>query len=281
MRIVGRLLLVLAAGFVLSLAWAIAHGGIWNVNALATRVPHRTALMQQRVEEAARDGRSAKVDERWVPYARISPLLRRAVLVAEDDAFYAHGGLDWDEIRASAQRDISQWRMARGGSTVTQQIARNLYLGNARTPWRKLEEMVIAVRMERALTKRRIFELYLNLIEWGDGVYGAEAAAQHWFGVPASALSPRQAVALAAVIVNPRRYSPVAPDHRMRNRIKMIASRLRRRGALDAAQYAEVLGLPPPAPVAPAPETTYTPVDTLPPAPVPVDTTVEETGTGP
>ncbi len=279
-RAIVRLLLVVVAALALSLAYALIHGATWDVGALARRTPRRTALMNERIAEARRDGRPAIVDQRPVPYARISPLLRRAILVAEDDAFYAHGGLDWDEIRASAQRDVQEWRLARGGSTITQQLAKNVYLGTARTPWRKLEEMVVAVRLERALNKHRIFELYLNLIEWGDGVYGAEAAARHWFGVPASALSPRQAVALAAVIVNPRRFSPAAPSGRMRSRMRMIASRLRRRGVLDDAQYAEVLGLPPPvvAPVAP-PETV--PFDTLPPAPQQTDTMLEESGRGP
>src|SRR5207244_7739094 len=119
-----------------------------------------------------RHDRTLRIDQRWVPYGRISPLLRRAVLVAEDDAFFQHGGLDWNEINASMRRDLEQRHVVRGGSTITQQLARNLFLGDQRTIVRKLTEAFLAVRLERELGKRRIFELYLNLIEWGDGVYG-------------------------------------------------------------------------------------------------------------
>jgi monofunctional biosynthetic peptidoglycan transglycosylase len=217
-----------------------------DVRPLARRAPSRTALMRQRAAEAQRAGHRFAVDQRGVPYARISPLLRRAVLIAEDDAFYQHGGLDWQEVQASARRNLEARSIVRGGSTITQQLARNLYLGNARTPTRKLSELVLALRMERTLTKRRIFELYLNLIEWGDGIYGAEAAARRHFGVPASDLSARQAVVLAAVIINPRRFSAVTPPRRIERRVRMIASRMRRRGYLTEAQYAEVIGRPPP-----------------------------------
>jgi monofunctional biosynthetic peptidoglycan transglycosylase len=167
------------------------------------------------------------------------------VLVAEDDAFFAHGGLDWTEIRASARRNLEAGRVVRGGSTITQQLAKNLWLGSARTPWRKLEEVLLALRIERALSKQRIFELYLNVIEWGDGVYGAEAAARRWFGVSADSLTVPQAVRLAAVIINPRRYSPTEPSRRIDGRIRRIASRLLRRGAISDAEYRETVGLPP------------------------------------
>ena len=138
--------------------------------------------------------------------------------------------------------------LSSGGSTITQQLAKNLWLGTARTPWRKFEEMILAVRLERALSKRRILELYLNTIEWGDGVYGIDAAARRWYGVGAGALSPAQSIRLAAVIINPRRYSPTSPDRRIQKRIRVIASRLRRRGAIDEAAYRTTLGLPPEAP---------------------------------
>jgi len=203
--------------------------------------------MRQREREAAARGVRHRERRAWVPYARISPHLRRAVLVAEDDAFFSHGGLDWNEIRESAKHDLRTGRLARGGSTITQQLAKNLWLGTSRTPLRKLEELILAIRLERALGKKRIFELYLNVIEWGDGVYGCEAAARHWFGTRAAALDARQSVRLAAVIINPRRYSPVEPNRRIERRIRTIASRLRRRGHLSEADWRAVLGLPAPA----------------------------------
>ena len=226
-------------------AWALVRTQAIDVEVLARRNPERTALMRQRQREAAAQGRPYREARAWVPYAQVSPHLRRAVLVAEDDAFFSHDGLDWNEIRESARHDLRTGRLARGGSTITQQLAKNLWLGTARTPMRKLEEMFLAVRLERALTKKRIFELYLNVIEWGDGVYGCEAAARRWFGTSAAALDARQSVRLAAVIINPRRFSPIEPPRRIERRIRTIASRLKRRGELSEADWRIVLGLPP------------------------------------
>ncbi len=232
--LVGLALLVVAG---LMVARAIIEVARCDVGAVRTRVPRRTALMLEREAEAARHGRRYAVDARWVPYEAISPLLRRAVLIAEDDAFYSHDGLDWNEIRASARRNLEAHRIVRGGSTITQQLARNLFLGSERSVTRKLEEALLAIRFERGLTKRRIFELYLNLIEWGDGIFGAEAASRRTFGVAAADLDARQAILLAAVIINPRRYSPLAPGPRIERRVRLIASRMHRRGYLDDAQY--------------------------------------------
>ena len=216
-----------------------------DVASLQRKVPARTALMRRRAVEARRAGRVPRVEQRWVPYAAISPLLRRAVLIAEDDAFFSHDGLDWNEIRVSAERNWRAGRVVRGGSTITQQLARNLYLSHERTVTRKLKEMMLAGRIERALSKRRIFELYLNLIEWGDGIYGIEAAARHHFGVPAGALDARQSALLAAVIINPRRFDPVHPVRRIERRAQMILSRMHRRGFLSEADYRAAAGLPP------------------------------------
>ncbi len=258
-------------------AWCSARAARYDVAALARHVPKRTALMEQRAHEATAKGKRAGVDQRWVSAERVSPLLRRAVLIAEDDAFFAHGGLDWEEIRASAQRNLEKHRVVRGGSTITQQLARNLFLGDGRTPARKLTEAFLALRLERTLTKRRIFELYLNEIEWGNGVYGIEAAARRHFGVSASQLDARQAVLLAAVIINPRRFSPTAPPRRIERRARMIAQRMRRRGFLDEAQYVLATGAQPPAVILPpgppgVPPTVWVPPagDTTLPAPADV-----------
>ena len=229
---------------------AALEAGSYPVRELATRVPRATAFMRERDAKSRRAGRRLRIDQRWIPYERVSPLLRRAVLVAEDDAFFTHGGLDWNEIQASARRNLEAGRIVRGGSTITQQLARNLYLGDERTLSRKLKEAFIALRIERAVPKRRIFELYLNLIEWGDGIFGAEAAAQRYFGVSAADLGPREAVLLAAVIINPRRYSPLDPGRRIQQRVRLIAGRLRRRGDLDEDAYRLAIAAPlPPAPV--------------------------------
>src|SRR5262245_9451652 len=219
-----------------------------DVTSLARRAPPRTALMRQRIVEARKAGRPFRVDQRWIPYQRISPLLRRAVLIAEDDAFFSHGGLDWNEMGASMRRNVEAGRIVRGGSTITQQLARNLYLGNQRTLTRKLREILLAVRIERALSKRRILELYLNLIEWGDGIYGIEAAAQRHFGVSATNLDARQSALLAAVIINPRRYDPAHPAGRAERRARMILTRMWKRGLLGQSEYLAAIGRPPPRP---------------------------------
>jgi monofunctional biosynthetic peptidoglycan transglycosylase len=267
-RFLGRLALAGLGLFVILVAAAALLAQRHPIEELARKAPRRTALMDQREREARSRGRSARVDQRWVPYSRISPLLRRAVLVAEDDAFFSHGGFDWKAIRESARRNLEERRVVRGGSTVTQQLAKNLYLGDRRTPWRKLEEFFLAMRLERRLPKRRILELYLNLIEWGDGIYGAEAAARRHFGVPASSLDSRQSVLLAAIIINPRRYSPLHPSRRIDRRVRTIASRLRRRGFLDEDQYLAAIGTPRPEPRGVF-DWLFGPKEEAPPAPVP------------
>jgi monofunctional biosynthetic peptidoglycan transglycosylase len=216
---------------------ALASLGLPRVGGLAEATPRRTSWMRARQAEARRQGRPYRVDHRWVPYAAISPHLRRAVLIAEDDAFFAHGGLDWNEIRSAARANLERGRIVRGGSTITQQLAKNLYLAGERTALRKIREILLARRLERELSKRRIFELYLNLIEWGDGIFGVEAAARRSFGVAAAELDPRQAALLAAVIINPRRYSPAEPSRRIERRARMILGRMFRRGHLTEGEY--------------------------------------------
>ena len=197
-----------------------------DVRGLATDNPTSTAWMRLREEEAARQGKTLRHVQRWVPYARISPSLKRAVLVAEDDAFFQHDGIDYVQLRKSIETDLARGRAVRGASTITQQLAKNLYLSPSRDPLRKLKEWIIARRLEAALSKQRIFEIYLNVIEWGDGIWGVEAASRTYFGVSASALGPSQSALLAGAIVNPRRLSPARPTRRLRNRQAIILARM-------------------------------------------------------
>lgn len=245
LRWLGRIALAALAVLVAVVGWAAVRAAAIDVDSLARHDPTSTAIMREREREAREAGKPWRPSWQRVPYERISPHLRRAVLISEDDAFYSHDGLDWNEIKESARKDFEKRRIVRGGSTITQQLAKNLWLGTSRSPLRKIEEVMLAVRLERSLSKKRIFELYLNVIEWGDGVFGAEAAARRWFHVPASALGARASVRLAAVIINPRRFSPVEPPRRIERRIRMIARRMLRRGELGQADYREVLGLPP------------------------------------
>src|SRR5215207_8164167 len=159
-----------------------------DVRPLRTRNPETTAFMELRASQARARGEKPARLQKWVPYSRISPQLVRAVLVTEDSAFWKHDGLDYQQIKESMEVNLERGEFARGASTITQQLAKNLYLSPSKNPIRKLRELLIARRLEHELTKQRILELYLNVIEWGPGVYGAEAAARTYFQKPASAL---------------------------------------------------------------------------------------------
>jgi monofunctional glycosyltransferase len=182
--------------------------------------------MEMREREARAQGRRPRRQLQWVRYARISPNLKRAVIVAEDSAFWQHEGIDVEQIRESMEVNFEERRAARGASTITQQLAKNLYLSPSRNPVRKLRELILARRLEAELDKARIFEIYLNVIEWGDGIWGAEAAAKRYFGVAASALSPAQAALLAGAIINPRALNPAHPPARLLRRQRIIMQRM-------------------------------------------------------
>jgi monofunctional biosynthetic peptidoglycan transglycosylase len=173
-----------------------------------------------------------------VPLARIAPALVQAVLIAEDDKFFQHGGFDWDAIEDAVERGLSNRRFDRGASTITQQLARNLYLSPKRSLVRKLREALITFRLERAMGKDRILELYLNVIEFGDQVFGVEAASRHYFRKPAVALAPEEAVRLASILTDPRRLSPSSQRLRWLNRKRrMIARRLHERRVIGEVAW--------------------------------------------
>jgi monofunctional biosynthetic peptidoglycan transglycosylase len=197
-----------------------------DVRALAKTNPAKTAFAELREREAAQAGKPLRHYQVWVPYTRISQNLKRAVLVAEDDAFWQHEGIDMEQLKISIRNDIEKGQAIRGGSTITQQLAKNLYLSPSRDPVRKLRELIIARRLEAELSKARIFEIYLNVIEWGDGIWGAEAAARSYFGSSAASLSAEQAALLAGAIINPRVYSPARPNARLLRRQRIILSRM-------------------------------------------------------
>jgi len=209
LRLLRRLLLagLLGAFALVAYLW-LGLPGRGQVRALATENPGLTGVMRQREKEARAAGRTPRRQQAWVPLSRVSRHLVHAVLSSEDQNFFGHQGIDWDAIEKSVQEDRKKWSFARGGSTITQQLAKNLFFTTHKSPVRKLRELVVAHWLEADLGKRRILELYLNVIEWGDGVYGAEAAAQRYYGKPASALDADEAAGLAAMIPNPRRINP-------------------------------------------------------------------------
>ena len=209
-----------------------------DVRPLRVGNPATTAFMELRDGEARAQGRAPRRVQRWVSYGHISADLKRAVLVAEDDAFWHHEGVDFEQLQESIETDWARGTFSRGGSTITQQLAKNLYLSPSKNPLRKLRELIIARRLEAELKKARILELYLNVIEWGDGVYGVESAARTYFRKSSADLSPPEAALLAAAIVNPRLHNPARPSTRLLRRQQLI---LRRMGAVTAPQEAAQL----------------------------------------
>ena len=186
----------------LSLYWLLT---LPDVAALAEHPPGPTALMQARAKESPAVGR----EWQWVPLSRISPNLIRAVLAAEDASFFQHEGFDWQGIEHAALKNLRSRSLARGGSTITQQLAKNLYLSSEKSLLRKANEALITRLLEHHLAKRRILEIYLNVVEWGNGVYGAEAAARHHFGKSAADLTAAESALLAAILPAPRSYDPL------------------------------------------------------------------------
>ncbi|HZZ93526.1 MAG TPA: monofunctional biosynthetic peptidoglycan transglycosylase [Usitatibacter sp.] len=168
--------------------------------------PQSTAFMKHRLAELREKNPQARLQHAWVPYARISPSLKRAIVAAEDARFVDHEGFDWEAIEKAVEKNRQRKRVVAGGSTISQQLAKNLFLSGARTPWRKGQEAIITVMIEHLMDKRRILEIYLNVIEWGNGVFGAEAAARHYYGVSAAGLGTEAAARLAAMVPNPRFY---------------------------------------------------------------------------
>jgi monofunctional biosynthetic peptidoglycan transglycosylase len=214
-----------------TVAWAFAIVAYtWltlpDVRPLRKTNPTVTSFMELRATETRRLGKPVRRTQRWVSYDRIASSLKRAILITEDAAFFDHDGLDYFEIRASISDTIKKGEPLRGASTITQQLAKNLYLTPSRNPYRKLQELFITRRLEAGLSKRRIFELYLNVIEWGDGIWGCEAASRAFFDVPADALSADQAAMLAATVSDPLVFNPLRPSGRLLRKQEMIRRRM-------------------------------------------------------
>ena len=199
----------------------------------------KTALMEYREKESKEKGKKFRTNQTWMPLSNISPYLVKAVLIAEDDKFWSHEGFDYEAIQKAIEKDVKAGRFKFGGSTISQQLARNLYLSPAKTPLRKMREAIITWRMEKVLSKRRILELYLNLVEWGEGIFGVEAASRYYFGKPSSELTPQESARLAAVLPNPRKYHPTGDQRYVVSRSKAIYNMMIQRGIV-APEYEEV-----------------------------------------
>ena len=201
--------------------WVFGHVWWW-----VEHDPVRTAFMDDRLERLREQNPKARLRHQWVPYARISNHLKRAIIAAEDGKFLDHDGFDWEAIQEAHAKNLKQGRVVAGGSTISQQLAKNLFLSGTRSPLRKAQEAVVTVMLERMMSKRRILEIYLNVIEWGNGVFGAEAAARHYFGVSAAQLSAEQAARLASMVPNPRFYDTHRQSNWLATKTRMILGRM-------------------------------------------------------
>jgi monofunctional biosynthetic peptidoglycan transglycosylase len=188
--------------------------------------PGQTSFMALRLDALREKNPKAKLQQRWVPYERISVQLKRAVVAAEDDKFIDHEGFDWEGIQKALEKNQRKGKVVAGGSTISQQLAKNLFLSSDKTPWRKAQEAIITVWLELLWDKRRILEVYLNVVEWGDGVFGAEAAANRYFGNSASQLSAVQAARLAVMLPAPRRFEKNPNSEYLDRRTQLILARM-------------------------------------------------------
>jgi monofunctional biosynthetic peptidoglycan transglycosylase len=201
--------------------WIFAHVLWWiKYN------PSTSAFMETRLEVMQDSNPDAELQYSWVPYAKISNNLKRALIASEDANFVDHEGFDWEGIQKAYEKNMKKGRIVAGGSTISQQLAKNLFLSGRRSPFRKIEEAAITVMMEAVMDKQRIFEIYLNVIEWGDGVFGAEAAARHYYRISASQLSPAQAAKLAAMVPNPRYYDKHRDAKGLQRKTGIIMARM-------------------------------------------------------
>jgi monofunctional glycosyltransferase len=224
---IWRAVIVLAAALLLNILFYLVYP---DVSRLKWERPAKTAFMVYRERQWEQAGRLSHIRQVWVPLAGISPYAVKAVIIAEDDKFWSHEGFDFEAIQKAMEKDLQRRRFRAGGSTISQQLAKNLYLTPAKNPIRKLKEAILTWRLERNLSKRRIIELYLNVAEWGDGIFGIEAAARHYFGKGAGTLTAREAAALAVVLPSPLRYNPLGGGRYVESRTEAVYRIMVRRG---------------------------------------------------
>lgn len=223
---IGIVLLVLIAA-----ALGIAYYAFFpDISRLKKVNPQKSSFMQYREKEWQEQGRSMKIKQIWTPLSQVSPFLVRAVLIAEDDKFWMHEGFDFEAIQKAIEKDIKEKKFKFGGSTISQQLAKNLYLTPSKNPIRKIKEAILTWRIENNLTKKRILEIYLNIAEWGDGIFGIEAASRHYYGKSSSELTAEEAARLASVLPNPRKYNPTGTSRYVENRSRLIYNIMVKRG---------------------------------------------------
>jgi monofunctional glycosyltransferase len=230
--------------FFLILIGVISYIGFYfifpQVSKLKKENPGKTSFMEYRERESKKKGKPFRISQQWVPLTRISPYVIKAVLIAEDDKFWSHEGFDFEAIQKAMEKDLKARKFKMGGSTISQQLAKNLYLTPSKNVMRKLKEAILTWRIERNLKKKRIIEIYLNVVEWGEGIFGIEAAARHYFGKSAAALGPEEAARLAVILPNPRKFNPVGNSPHVARRAGVIYNIMLKRGIVIPA-FEEVM----------------------------------------
>jgi monofunctional biosynthetic peptidoglycan transglycosylase len=220
-RWLKRLVLALMAVFLLYQLWLFGWVLWWNwVN------PDTTRFMDIRLGELQAKDPKGQLKKQWISYGKVSIHLKRALIVSEDDLFVHHEGFDWEGIQKAMEKNQQRGKIVAGGSTISQQLAKNLFLSPDKTPWRKAQEAVITLMIEAVWSKQRIFEVYINVIEWGNGIFGAEAAARHYFGISATQLGPEQAARLAGMVPSPRFYDRNRGAPGLANKAEVILRRM-------------------------------------------------------
>ncbi|NOT17511.1 MAG: monofunctional biosynthetic peptidoglycan transglycosylase [Sulfuriferula sp.] len=218
---IKRCLFALLTIVILYQFWLFAHVWWW-----VDHNPDNSAFMDERLNIMQAQNADAELRFKWVPYSQISGNLKRALIAAEDSKFLSHDGFDWEGIQNAAEKNLKKGKIVAGGSTISQQLAKNLFLSGQRTPWRKIEEAIITVMLEQMMSKHRILEIYMNVIEWGDGVFGAQAASYYYYRTKPANLSATQAAKLAAMVPNPRYYDTHRSARGLLHRAAIIQARM-------------------------------------------------------
>jgi len=222
-----KVILAIFSAFIIYVSFYLI---IPDVSKLKKENPKKTSFMKYREREWQETGRQIRIRQQWAPLSRISPYLIKAVIIAEDDKFWSHEGFDFEAMQKAMEKDLKARKFRIGGSTISQQLAKNLYLTPAKNPLRKLKEAILTWRIERSLSKKRIIELYLNVVEWGEGVFGIEAASRYYYGKSASVLGPEEAARLAVVLPNPKKFNPLGNSRYLAKRAGVIYYIMVKRG---------------------------------------------------
>ncbi len=228
-------------GFLAIISWIGYYFVFPDITSLKTKNPKKTSFMEYRERQWKNQGKKIKMNKKWASLSVISPYLIKAVIIAEDDKFWSHKGFDFDAIQKAIERDIKEGKPKFGGSTISQQLVKNLYLTPTKNPLRKIKEAIITLRLEKTLSKKRILELYLNVAEWGEGIFGAEAASLHYYGKPSRDLDPLEAARLAAILPNPIKYRVDGSSRYVEKRARIIYEIMVKRGIV-VPEYEDVLG---------------------------------------